>query len=122
MKKSNPNKPAESISDDSTERSGETLHKSRFSCPKCGAAQSFWRIECSPFAVRCPSCNMKLRIRLPKFRYFTWVLIAILLVLLLISYQIEPKYSLAVLVLYLPLMFVIDLLVSLKWGHVEKDE
>ena len=65
---------------------------------------------------------MKLRIRLPRFRYLTWVLIAVIPVLFLISNQYFPNYRIAILISYLPLMFGIDLLASFVWGRVESDE
>ena len=122
MKKSKPYEQQVDALESNSDCQGENQDtKNRFSCPNCGSAQSFWRIECSPISARCTSCKTKLRIRLPKFRYFTWVLIAVLPVLYLISNQFSPEYNLAAIVLYLPLMFVIDLLVSLKWGRVERD-
>lgn len=93
----------------------------RFTCPQCGAPQSFLRVECTPIAVRCPSCKIKVRIRLPKFRSFTLVLIAILPLIYLIGELYFPDFKIAVLVSYIPLMLLIDLLVSFKWGQVEKD-
>ena len=93
----------------------------RFYCPKCGTVQSFWRIECSPVAVYCRSCNLKVRIRLPTFRSFTWVLIAVVFVILLISTYYLPNHRPALYVAHLLAMFVIDLLVSYRWGRVERD-